>query len=375
MSRRHFSWLVVVTLLVAAAVLLMPGRTGQESAIEKSRLLPALEAQVNDLAWLRLVAAGDRTVATLVRAADGWRVEEVQGYAADWERLRALLAGLVQAEVVEAKTANPDYYDRLGVEDVSSPGAGGVRVEFAADSGLPAVILGDRAQGREGQYVRVAGFAESALVDRALEAPSETLEWVEREVVDVSDAEVVEIEIVHPDGERVWARKVSAEEEDFTLQGVPEGREPQSAWTVNSMANGFSMLRLDDVRRADGMEWSGSIRYGLVTADGLRLDAELLAVETAAGEGEEDPVDGEAAHWIRLHASLYQTAVDRPVTDDAGEQDPAAAAESPESTEQRAQEINRRVSGWAYRIPQYKYDSMTKRMEALLKDAEASSEG
>jgi hypothetical protein len=39
----------------------------------------------------------------------------------------------------------------------------------------------------------------------------------------------------------------------------------------------------------------------------------------------------------------------------------------------RAAEINTRVSGWAYRIPKYKFDSMSKRMGDLLQEEGSNS--
>ena len=59
MSRRHFSLLLGVTLVVALLVLLVPGKTGRESEVEKSRLLPELQQQVNQLDWLRIIGPGE----------------------------------------------------------------------------------------------------------------------------------------------------------------------------------------------------------------------------------------------------------------------------------------------------------------------------
>ena len=388
MSRKHFSLLLVLTVVVAVLVLLIPGKTGKESDFEQSRLLPGLQEQVNDLDWLQFSGAGETTIATLQRSEGAWRVAEADGYPADWERLRALLADLARAEIVEAKTANPDYYDRLGVEDIAHPEAGGTRIAFPDGSGLPAVIVGKRAQGREGQYVRLEGTAASALVDRELDLPSAASDWLEQDIVDISDSEVVEVDIAHADGERVTAKKASADDENFQLQDIPEDREIRSAWTVNSLANGLSALTLEAVARDDAIDWGEATRFGLVTADGLRVDVELVAREAAGGAGGEAAGEAETEHWIRLQASLYQTAVDSAVETAGEEAAPAAdeamqeapeeapeeapaevpAAEEPAADDAaaRAREINRRTDGWAYRIPQYKFDAMNKRMEDLL---------
>lgn len=362
MSRRHFSWLLVTTLVVAAAVLLVPGKTGKDNGFERAALLPGLQEQVNELNWLRVVGAGDAVIATLRRADDHWQVEELHGYRADWNRLRTLLADLARAEVIETKTANPDFYERLGVKDVSAPEATGVRIEFAEATGLPAVIIGKRAEGRDGRYARVQGEAASALIDRSLDLPGTREDWLDKAIVDIADSEVVEVEIRHADGERVLARKVSADDGNFQLQDIPEGREVRSAWTVDSLASGLSSLNLEAVVPAEAVDWSGAARFGLVTADGLRLDVDLAGLEPPEGGDE-----AAAEHWIRLQAGLYKTAVESAV--EAPQAVAGEAGEGASGANERAAEINRRVSGWAYRIPKYKYDSMGKRLEDLLQQA------
>lgn len=385
MSRKHFSLLLVVTLVVALLVLLIPGKTGHESALEKSRLLPGLQEQVNDLDWLRVTGPGGEVVATLNRDDEYWRVAEVEGYPADWGRLRTLLVDLAQAEVVEQKTDNPQYYDRLGVQGIDDPDAGGVLLEFDSASGLPGLIIGKRAQGLEGQYARLQDSAASVLVDRVLDVPQDRASWLDRDIVDISDAEVVEVDIRHPDGERVVARKVSADDENFELQGVPEGRTIRSAWTVNSLANALSALTLEEVIPADRLDWSGATQFGVVTADGLRVDVDLISVTPDDGSGADEAAGDTAADsgqqdWIRLGAGVYETGLDLALRGDdaAAEADAAetdelpvdvsvddSAGASPDASE-RAGSLSLRLAGWAYRIPKYKADAMNKHMEDLL---------
>jgi len=350
MSRKHFSWLLFVTFLVGAFVLILPEPTGQDEVSESGLLLPGMADQVNELDWLRLTAAGNQIIVTLQRKGDLWIAEEASSYRADWETLRKLLSALSQARIVEAKTANPEYYDRLGVEDVSSESAAGVLIAFAADTGLPAVVAGNGARGRSGQYVRLADSAASALIDTVLEVPLERSSWLDPSIIDISEAEVVEVEVIHPDGEKVAITKVSAEEEDFQLLDIPAGREVKSNWSVNALASVLADLSLDSVSPQDKLGWENASRLSLLTADGLQINAELI--EVAAAEETDD-----AEFWMRLEAGLYTTALETR----------GGSQESDDETRQRAETINNRTRGWAYRIPGYKFTSMTQRMEDLLK--------
>ena len=359
MSRKHFSWLFFITFVVAALVLMIPGKTGKESSFGPTVFLPGAAAKVNDIEWLRLTSAGGVTIATLKREGPAWVVEEASGYRADWGRLKTLLSALSRAEVIETKTAIIEYYSRLGVEDVSSPQATGVMIEFSGDSGLPALIIGKNAQGREGQYARLRDAAEAVLIDQRLDVPMEQSDWLDQMVIDIPDAEVVEVRINHPDGESIQANRASADDEDFLLQDIPEGMEVKSAWGVNGLAGALAALSLDYVVPEDDLDWANAIRYSLLSADGLLVEAQLLAIETSAeAEMVDEPAQSE--YWLRLQAGLYTTALGSDV-ETVGDNKAAGT---------RAEVINSRTKGWAYHIPRYKFDSMTRRKDDLLQSVQ-----
>lgn len=356
MSRKHFSWLIILALAAVIVAILLPGGEVQETAFDEKPLLPDLQEQANDIAWLQINSAGDEVLATLVRSGEGWTVEEAGGYRANWEVLRPLLSGLAAAQVVEPKTSNPAYYDRLGVEDISAPDASGMQLAFDPSTGLPAVILGNDAQGREGQYARLVDSEQSVLIDRSLELPAERSAWLDRSIIDISDGEVVEIEIRHADGERIVARKTSADDENFVLEDVDEGFESKSDWTVNSLAGALSSLELEGAAQAGQIDWTDASQFRLLSADGLDVEVDLVTEPV----GTEDNTD--AVRWIRLRAGLYTTGLESGV-EDAGNAETTA----------RADEINDRVSGWAYRIADYKFNAMDKRMEDLVQAIEPES--
>lgn len=355
MSKKHFSWLLILSVLVALAAILLPGRTAKDEIGEKSALIPGLQEQVNDIDWLRITGAGNEVLATLQRQDDEWVVQESAAYRADWARLKPLLSGLASAQLVEAKTNNPDYYDRLGVEDVRSADGSGYLVEFDPSSGLPAVIIGKRAQGRNGQYARLQSEAQSVLVDQQFELPQDSQGWLDREIIDIGEAEVVEIEISHADGASVIARKASADDRNFLLENIPEGFEPKSEWSVNSLAGNLTALNLEAVAPAAGIDWAGASRFRLLTADGLNTEVQLVEI-TAVEETDSE-------YWLRLEGSVYTTALGSGVDLEA---DGNTASD-------RAEAVNQKVSGWAYRVPKYKFDAMVKRMDDLVQSIESAA--
>ena len=149
--------------------------------------------------------------------------------------------------------------------------------------------------------------------------------------------------------------RASADEENFQLQGIPDGREIKSDWSVNALAGALSDLSLDAVSLQDELDFENSTRMSVLTADGLLVEASLLELP-AAQEG------GESEHWIALEAGLYTTALGEGAesVDDDGE------------TRVRAEVINERVKGWAYRIPLYKFNAINIQKEDLLSPTEES---
>jgi len=351
MSKKHFSTLLLVTVVVAVLVLLVPGKTAKESAFQKHHLLPGLATLVNDIEYVRLTGAGGETIASLHRRSGKWLVAESSDYRADWTVLRQLLSDLAAAEVIEGKTSNPELYPRLGVEDVDAPDAGGLLIGFAEETGLPSLIVGNKAQGREGQYVRLSGSGQSALIDRVLTVPGDMQQWLDREIIDIQEGELVEISVTHPDGEQILLKKVSADETDFELQKLPEGREIKSNYAVNSISGGMASLSLDEVVPESDIDWSDAVEVSVLTADGLQVAAKLVSREDQ--------------YWFSLSASAYKSA-------SSGElAEPGIENQAPLELTERVIQINERVTGWAYRIPQYKAEVLTKRMDDVLKPLES----
>lgn len=347
MSRKVFSLLALALALVLAAVfLLLPAKTARDGIGTRADLLPGLVTRVNDVDRMVVVGAGDRIEATINRDADGWSVAELGAYPADLDTVRAVLAGLAQAEVIEQKTANPDYYSRLGVEDVSRPGATGRRLDLFAGEQEWSLIVGKEAPNRGGFYLRQADATYSVLADFDENIPKDPAGWVNRRVIDIVAGEVAEVKIVHPDGETLTAHKTSADETDFTLLELPEGRELVSAWSINSLGSALSTLDFESVEPQESGEshdWEQAVNVHTVLFSGLKIDAQLLREE-----------DGD---FIKLQASApFQ-----------------AAEEENAELQTRVGDINRRVSDWIYRIPAFKAKAMLKRQEDLLRELESAS--
>lgn len=335
MSRRHFSLLLVVALVLAAAVaLLLPGKTGQDLSGD-GPFFKNLGQRVNEVNSLIVTMGQGAQPIHLDRNEQAWTIRELSGFPADWIRLRELLTALAEADVIEPKTSNTQYYSRLGVEDITDPGAKSVLLQLGLPNETIGVLIGNGESSGRGHYVRMEGSEQSYLIDKELNISAEAIEWADREIIDIGSALVAELRISHPDGDRIVIRKISADDTDFLLDGVPEGRSTRSAWTVNSLANSFSMLRMEGVLPDSGASTADSAAIMLLSFSGL---------EISAGVFQQDGMN-----WVRLGAS---------------------APDSNADLQEEANAINRNVNGWIFQIPTAKYESMTKTMEDLLEPPE-----
>lgn len=349
--KRGFAYLLVATILALVAVLVFVPRehAGEQSAID-ALLIPGLADRINDVDRVDIVTAGDTVVATLTRTAADWQLEQMGGYHADWPKLQELLAGLAQAKVAQVKTDKPRYYARLGVEDVASEDADSVLVKLSSGDETIGILIGHPAQGGAGQYVRLEDSAASALLDRTLDVSTELLDWADKRIIDINASEVAEVEIIHPQGGRVFVTRISADQTDFDLVGLPPGRETQSSWSVNSFASSLSLLDFESVRSADSVDWQAAVRMRLLTFSGLEIMAEL--------------VEADSQYLVQLSASHPAAQVVDYDNDDIAQQ-------AAEDVADRVAEINQRVNGWAYGIAKYKYEGMVKTQEDILKPLES----
>ncbi|MCW8926196.1 MAG: DUF4340 domain-containing protein [Xanthomonadales bacterium] len=359
--KRNFIYLAALTLLAVLLVVFTAQRgDSPQPSTEGDLLLPAIASRINAVDSVEIVTKGNRTVVRLHRVDDHWLVEEMHDYRADWPKLRSLLADLAQARVIETKTDNSSYYARLGVEDIAAEDAAGKLVKLGIGDQSTAVVVGKSAQGRTGQYARLQDQAGSVLLDREFNIPDQALDWVDRKIIDINSAEVAEVEVIHPDGQRVLVTRVSADQANFELAGIPEGREIKSNWVVNSLASTLSLLEMKSVRPAAGdIDWSTAVRMRLLTFSGMEIMAEFLK------QDDDYLMRLSAAHPAAVVATNKAENAEAEESTDGNVEQQAMA-----DVARAVDDINQRVSGWVYSIENYKFDAVVKKPEDLLKPLE-----
>ena len=379
MSRNALIALAVV--LVVLGALAFFGQRGQSPTPTAGvSFVPGLQAALNDVTEIKITKAGGETVATIEKHADGWNVAEKGGYAADVTKLRQNLRALAEAKILETKTANPSFYDKLGVQDIASDKATGLAVAISVPGkDFGTLILGD-AKGSKQRYARRANEAQSYLIDRDPSFPKAAAQWLDPVILDVRGNRVREVTIKHPDGEVVTISKLNPDEMNFDVALVPRGRELLYPGVANVIGNSLRELNLEDVEKADGTTPDKAVQVEFKTFDGLvvhavgakrgddawvsfsaSVDAEQVAQNQAKAAKPPAAGDADAAKADAAKAG------DNAAAADAGAAKPADAAPADPTAE--AQRINAHVMAWRYKLATFQYDQMTRRMADLLKPA------
>jgi hypothetical protein len=379
MSRNALIVLAVV--LVVLGALAFFGQRGSSTApTAGGPILPGLQAALNDVGEIKITKAGGETVATIEKHADGWTVAEKGGYAADVAKLRQNLRALAEAKILETKTANPAFYDKLGVQDLKDDKATGLGVAISApDKDFGTLILGD-AKGSKQRYARRANEAQSYLIDRDPSFPKTAAQWLDAVILDVRGNRVREVTIKHPDGEVVTISKLNPDEMNFEVALIPRGRELLYPGVANVIGNSLRELNLEDVEKADGTTPDKPVQVEFRTFDGLivravgakrgddawvsftaSVDADQVAQNQAAAASK--PAAG-GADATKPDAGKSG---DSPAPGDGGAATPKDAASADPTAE--AQRINAHVMAWRYKLASFQYDQMTRRMADLLKPA------
>lgn len=394
MNRNRLIILAVVTLLLGGLVAVLNRGDERAEPASGQALLPGLAEVVNEIDAIDVVAPGGEVI-QLRRDATRWRLPQRDGYEADFARVLELLRSLRQAKIVAQKTANPDWYARLGVQDPGADDATGRRIDFPGRD-LSSIIVGQVDPTGAGSYVRRAGEAQSWLIDRVLEVPADPVSWLERGIMDIPAEDIAEVVVRHPDGEVVRLRRAETEGSEFVLLDVPEGRSAGPAWRRTALANGLRALNLDDVRRFDGSVPEDATSVLFVTTDGLNFIIELFADEaghwvhfTVSAEpeppsepdpGPETEIEGEpadaAAGTIAEATAQADQAALASLGAGAEELEPADEASAPAGDEAAADPyaerlasavaVDARLSPWLFKIPKRRYDDLTVRLESLL---------
>ena len=374
-SRKLLILAIVAIVAVLGGVWLAGRQTSTSPSGETATLYPDLKKELDAVTAVRIVKAGGTTAVEMKRGESGWTVSERSNYPADEAKLRKLVTSLAEAKLLEEKTSAAESYPKLGVEDVSNAAAGGIQVEIDGPKQPVKLIVGKQAQGGQSYYVRRAGEPKSWLINKDIDTSASSDQWLRKNVLDVSADRVQSAEVTIAGGKPYSVAKKTRADADFTVEGLPKGKELSSPSAADSFATALSGLTLTDVQSASAMTDKPTAQAVIKTFDGLvaeatgwkKDDKHFIALKTAFDAAQAERFKVATAETEKKDGEKKADGANTegaPPAADASKSEPAKPAQP--NVEEEASKANAQLTGWVYEIPAYKYDAIFKPVDELI---------
>ena len=324
MSPRSFYKLFILSFLSLAGAVAVWILTPEYSSgsFYGRPLLPDLIDRINDIEVIS-IEHGGKTMTFLHNAGGNWSLMEEDGYPADKERIRNMLIGLARLEKIEPKTALPEFYTDLQVEDNTAENSKSYLVTLLNAEGeqIAGLLVGKNISGvtwdGQGYFVRFPNDAQSWLVRGSVDVTGDKHTWLPVRILPLVKGRTASVTIV--DGtktrEIVYKRADPSLPLQMTFRSDPyfvisrdftEGME--KALTSFDFENAVR-------RPADLEKETPFTSLMLETVDGLTAYISLYLIESqpyaavsfATSDEAQEPVQKEAEELESLHGQwLYQ---------------------------------------------------------------------
>jgi hypothetical protein len=316
--------------------------------VASETVLPGFIGKVNDVAELQVKRNGGTI--DVVRWGDLWVMPDHGNFPVRYETIKQNLVTMGELTTVEAKTAKPDLYDRIEVEDVTQKDAKSVLLtaKSAAGQVLAELVVGKRRYapigGKDMTYVRKPGDPRTWLAVGTFDVKPQPPEWLVKEITNISDRRWKLISFKHPDGAEASLSRKDVEQQNYDVDGKPENRQIKPPGTVNATASAFEFLNLDDVMPAGGLTDAKPVANSeFVAFDGLVMTASLA--------------EKDGAFWATFKAEARA---------------PKEGETPADTVKDEAKSLNEKVEPWVYKLPEWKANFFKRKLDDLIEPAKQS---
>jgi Domain of unknown function (DUF4340) len=353
----------IITIVVIVAATLMSRHRAPTTTLQKQTLFPGLLEKVNNVDSLVLEKQG--RALTLSQNASSWGIEQADNYPADFGKIRETVIAVADLQVLAEKTSNADLYKRLGVEDPILENSTSLRLSLLDANGnsLANLIVGNSrhsksSSDKDGLYVRLPDSETALLVEGRLDVSVDVKEWFKRELFNIGSNRIQSVHIAHSDSGSV---KLDRNEDvgDFILHELPDDMEMQSDVIISRMGTILEDIFVDNIIKADKLAEAEQIIATIQTFDGLSVT--IVSAE----------IDGSNYSSFSFAANENISGENNVDVEDAEKQD---NEETDPSESEEAKSLNTIMSGWAYAIPDFKYELFVRKLDQLSRKTGSTEE-
>ncbi len=360
MSPRSFVILLIVTAIALVAAIALAVRPNISSATRTAAAEPVFSALSQRRGDVAKVEVQTPRYTTTFEYRDGTWVDAQQGdYPAQDNAVADVVNSLTAMTTVEAKTADPEWYQYVMVGDpATTPPTANAHVIVSTANGevLADAIIGNQsvsmsaAQGQGGTFVRRAGEDQSWLVDGVVAIPPGLNNWF-APIVNVPGPDVTSIAILNGDRTVFEVRKTDPSTGLYELVALDDSQGPSASVAnldpIRDLASGIVNVTFEGARPLDSVDLATAARtVRFTTAAGLQLDVTVVeadgetwavfkasAAEGSAAADQAAQITAATEHWaFRLEPTRVArlghavSELIQPPATDAGQGAPAGAA-------------------------------------------------
>lgn len=364
MGKRNLIFLLVAALVAALGAWLVTDnyREKVRRVAEIHTLVPELSGQIAKVTTIRFTEAG-KSFQLKKDPEQGWVIVEKHNYPADEKKITALFSGMISVKVLEPRTDDPNKHAKLHLEPPENGDAKsfGVQLIDADNKVIVDLVLGKKRQSAGGSmqqfYVRKADENKTWLAIGELDPEHTPRDWVDRQLIDISNKRISQISIIRPGGSTSTFSRPDPEAE-FKLEDLPKGRKASQQKMI-SASYGMQNLPINDVyqkQEQPNLPWNAATRVLFETFDGLRINTLVLP----AGD-----------HFYQQLEVSYDKEVGlaylekQPKTDESNKGDSPQEPPSPDKIAADIDEINKGLQPWVFLVPGHTVDTFTPALDIL----------
>ena len=324
MKPRSFYKLLAVTVVafvVALSVWILTP-TYSTGNVFGEPFIPGLIDKINDVATISVEHEG-RTMTFNHDEKGEWFLAQADNYPADKERIRNILIGIANLEKIEPKTALPEFYPDLQVEDIKQSDAKSYLISLINNQGqsITKLLIGKKTRGLswngQGYFVRFPDDPQSWLVRGNVDVTGDMRSWMATRLLPLTKGRTSSITLVDGTKTREAVYKRSAPAMAIQPSFLSDGYFIIASDFIEKMEEALTSFNFKNVtERPDNIGQEIPFASAFIeTFDGLNIylfmylpDGQpFVAVSFAATEKADENVKKEAKELEELHQNwLYQ---------------------------------------------------------------------
>lgn len=202
-------------------------------------------------------------------------------YPLDKSKLANFFNALVHAKLLEAKTSKKENYHHLGVESIDDMDSLATLVSLSinGESEPWSVLIGNKVDSGQGNYVRRPTSLQSWKIDKTIELPDNAFAWLLRPALPLNETDIRSVSRIDRE---TWTIVKTDDDEKFALETLPAGRELRYPGIVEAMVSSLLELDFEAVLPLDDARWQNAqviAKLSILTQDNQGILAQVALVD------------------------------------------------------------------------------------------------